>query len=123
MAQNEMFKAEKEAKESLAAEHTKQAVEVTVSPQIHPKEKGTAAITLPSRTELAEVIREEFEDIDPTQEKEEKQESTSPGGHDVCPVRESTPDSPDMQLVVRTVRDAPYPGWDTNCPVRYYTYP
>ena len=116
-AETEVIKAEIEARKSLAAEYTKQAVEVTVSPQTHLKEEGPAAITLPSGTELAEVIREEFEDIEPTQEKDEKQESpvrhtpstgregTSPGGHDVCPVRESTTDSPNIQLVVSTVRD------------------
>ena len=103
-----MLKAEKEAKESLAATYTKQAVEVTDSPQIYPMEEGTAAITLPSGTELAEVIQEELEDVEPTQKEEEtvKQESPvrdtprngregpSPGRHDTCPVRESTPDSP-----------------------------
>ena len=122
-AELEELKAKIKAKESLAATFTNPAVKVTVSPPIYPE--GTAAITLPSETELAEVMREEFEDVEPArEEKEGKQESpvrhtpctgregTTPGGHDICPVRESTPDSPNMQLVVSNVRDAPYPGRD-----------
>ena len=46
-----------------------------VSPQIHPKEEGTAAITLPSGTELEEDIREEFEDVEPARKESEIQES------------------------------------------------
>ena len=62
-AYNEELKAKIKAKESLAASYTEHAVEVTVSPQVYPKEEGTAAITLPSGTELAEVVREELQDI------------------------------------------------------------
>ena len=50
-AYNEELKAKIKAKESLAATYTNQAVKVTDSPRIYPKEKGTELS--PSQAELS----------------------------------------------------------------------
>ena len=57
-ARNEVLRAEKEAKESLAVTYARVVMEGSDSPQIHYEEEDTAAMALPSGTELEEVIRD-----------------------------------------------------------------